>query len=75
MNFNKVFKPKQKDFDRIHADGCFVQGLESGVGLVKSIFEMTAMRRKEIFGETDVARILDKFDFMELYEIVLQEIG
>ena len=56
-------------------DSAYIQGLEDGVNMVKAIYECSTGQRKEIFGETEVARILDKFDFAELREIISRELG
>ena len=49
-------------------DKQYVDGLEAGVTLVKAIFALPAYERKAVFGTSDVATILDRFNFAELNE-------
>jgi len=68
--YSKVFQPKQKDLDRVKADENYIQGVEDGVNMIKAIFECSVSRRKEIFGETNVASILDRFDFIQIRNLI-----
>lgn len=54
-------------FDR---DLAFVNGIETGVGLVKKIFELTVDERYTRFDEADVATILDRYNFAEISELL-----
>ena len=56
--------------DHFKEDQAFVNGMECGVNMVKAIFEMPTYEREKKFFETDVARILDKFDFSQIKEIL-----
>ena len=47
-------------------DASYINGMEHGVNLVKDVFSMTVGERKIVFGESDVAKILDKFDFIQI---------
>ena len=51
-------------------DSAYIQGLEDGVNMIKAIFECSTSRRKEIFGETNVASILDRFDFIQIRNLI-----
>ena len=59
----------------IKEQNCYIQGLEDFFNDIKAIFECSVSQRKEIFGETDVANILDKYDFVTIHETVRREIG
>ena len=58
--------------DKHHFDDdmTFVNGMECGVNMVKAIFEMSVGERINTFGTSDVASILDKFDFAQIKEIL-----
>ena len=56
------------------SDKAFADGMECMYLCIKSIFECTTSQRKEIFGETDVANIIDKYDFITLHETVRREL-
>ena len=53
-------------------DKDFINGFESGITLVKAIFALPTYERETIFGTVNVATILDRFDFAELYERMSQ---
>lgn len=61
--------------ERIKSDMNFIDGMECMYNCIKAIFECSTGQRKEIFGETEVARILDKFDFAQLQEILKRDLG
>lgn len=60
-------KVEKWHFDR---DRAFTNGMEEGVGMVKRIFEMLTYEREMLFDETDVAKILDKYEFWQIKEIL-----
>ncbi len=47
----------------------YVQGLEDMHTIIKSIFELPVDERKSKYGSSDVATILDRFDFAQLLEL------
>ena len=49
-------------------DRQYVDGMETGVELVKRIFEIGIEERVKRFGTNDVATILDRYDFAELFD-------
>lgn len=51
-------------------DISYTNGIEAGVELVKNIFELTTFQRYEKFKLTDVASILDRYDFTQLMAIM-----
>ena len=48
----------------------YINGLEAGVNMVKAIFELPVDKRKKFFGSDNVANILDKFDFIQIHELI-----
>lgn len=46
----------------------YIQGLEDGIGLVKTLFSLSLDERLDKFGEHQVATILDRYDFTEIKE-------
>ena len=48
----------------------YINGMEDGVMMVKRIFELSDNERIKHFGAIRVDRILDKFDFQQLHEIL-----
>lgn len=49
-------------------DEDYFNGMEDGVLMAKAILELDMSSRKEMFGDYDVANILDKFDFRQIHE-------
>ena len=52
----------------------YIQGLEDMYNIIKAIFELTIDRRMQIFGEDTVPAILDKFDFQQIREKMVERI-
>lgn len=44
----------------------YINGLEDGYDLIKRIYELTEQDRELIFGYTDVAKIMDKYDIIDI---------
>ena len=61
------------DKHHFDTDKAFVDGMECGVNMVKGIFELTVSERINRFGMTDVASILDSFDFAQIKELLKVE--
>ena len=55
---------------RIELDRNYIDGMSDGVLLVRRIFELDRYDRIKLFNESDVAKILDKFDFQQIREIL-----
>ena len=55
-------------------DKNYYLGMEHGVGIVKEIMALSISERKERFGKTDVASILDDFDFRQIKNLMDREI-
>ena len=51
------------------ADDNYIQGLEDCYRMIKAIFEMDVASRIRYYGNTSVARILDRFDFAQIRNI------
>ena len=51
-------------------DKDFINGIETGLIMVRQIFELSVSERKRAFGYEDVAQILDKFDFQQIGEML-----
>lgn len=51
-------------------DKDFINGIETGLIMVRQIFELSVDERKRAFGCDDVAQILDKFDFQQISELL-----
>lgn len=51
-------------------DRAFVNGMEAGVLMIKQIFEMTVNQRINKFGMSDVASIIDTFDFAQIKNLL-----
>jgi len=49
-------------------DESFINGMEEMFNVIKECFELSPEERKERFGETMVAHIMDKHDFLEVYD-------
>ena len=58
------------DLAMLKDDMTYISGMEEGVEIVKAIFALTAQERKDRFGTSDVANILDKFDFVQCQNIL-----
>ena len=56
------------------ADESYINGLEDMYNIIKSIYELTIDRRMQIFGEDTVPAILDKFDFQQIREKMVERI-
>lgn len=52
------------------SDKSYVDGLEQGIEIVKAILSLDVDTRKAKFGSSDIATILDRFDFAQLNEMV-----
>ena len=55
-------------------DTDYIQGLEDGVNIVKSIYELTVDERIKRFGDFSVPDILDKFDFQQIREKMVERL-
>lgn len=44
----------------------YINGLEDGFDLVKRVYELSEKDRKLLFGHTDVATIMDKYDVIDI---------
>ena len=55
-------------------DSNYYLGMETGVRIVKEIMSLSVGERKERFGKTDVASILDDFDFRQIKNLMDREI-
>ena len=55
---------------RIELDRNYIDGMSDGVLLVRRLFELDRYDRIKHFNESDVAKILDKFDFQQIREIL-----
>ena len=51
-------------------DKDFINGIETGLIMVRQIFELSVDERRRAFGCDDVAQILDKFDFQQIGELL-----
>ena len=51
-------------------DKDFINGIETGIEIVKRIFELSVDERKRLFGLSDVALILIRFDFQQISELL-----
>lgn len=58
------------DKHHFDSDKAFIDGLEAGVNMVKGIFELSIHERINKFGMTDVASILDTFDFAQIKNLL-----
>lgn len=58
------------DIRHFDKDLAFVNGVEAGITLVKRIFELSVSDRTNMFGESNVASILDRYNFAEISEIL-----
>jgi hypothetical protein len=47
-------------------DSAYINGLSDGVGMVKTIFEMSIEERMERFGKANISQILDEYDFQQI---------
>ena len=54
-------------FDR---DLAFINGVETGVNMVKKIFELSTDTRETIFDSVLVSDILDRYNFAEISEML-----
>ena len=52
----------------------YYNGMEVGVQIVKDILALSSQEREERFGKSDVAAILDDFDFEQMRNIMSKEI-
>lgn len=44
----------------------YINGLEDGFDLIKRVYELSEQDRKLMFGHTDVASIMDKYDIIDI---------
>lgn len=51
-------------------DTDFINGIETGIEIVRSIYELSTGERKQRFGSTSVPEILDKFDFAQIRNLM-----
>lgn len=58
-------KVEKGHFDK---DSAYINGLSDGVGMVKTIFEMSIEERMERFGKANISMILDEYDFQQIKE-------
>ena len=48
----------------------YISGMEDGVIMVKKILGLPRDIRKKFFYDTDIAKILDHFDFQQIHELL-----
>ena len=60
------------DYRHFDKDLAYINGLEAGVNLVKSLFELSTDKRMTLFDDVMVSNILDKYNFAEIIEILNQ---
>lgn len=48
----------------------YISGMEDGVKMVKTILGLPRDIRKKFFYDTDIAKILDHFDFQQIHELL-----
>lgn len=51
-------------------DRNYLNGMEDGFLMVRKILEFPAETRKKFFYDTDIAKILDRFDFQQIHELL-----
>ena len=61
------------DLTQMKDDMTYINGIEQGIEIVKSIFSLSKDDRKERFGSTDIATILDSFDFVQIQNEMSRE--
>lgn len=49
-------------------DSDYIQGMEDFYNIIKAIYELTYEERIRTFGVSHVSRIIDKFDFQQIRE-------
>ena len=52
----------------------YIQGMEDYHNIIKAIFELSPEERKERFGSPLVANIIDRFDFQQIRELMVERL-
>lgn len=58
------------DLHHFDKDLAYINGVEAGITLVKKVFELTVDERLTLFDESDVATILDDYNFAEISDLL-----
>lgn len=58
------------DLHHFDKDLAYINGIEAGVNLVKRLYELTIDERTNLFGDSTVPSILDKYNFAEIIDIL-----
>ena len=58
----------------IDEQNSYVQGLEDMYNIIKSILELPSDKRQERFGAVLIADIMDKFDFQQIRELMVERL-
>lgn len=55
-------------------DASYIQGMEDFYNIIKAIYELTYEERMRTFGMSHVSMIIDKFDFQQIREKMLDPV-
>lgn len=62
------------DKKHFEIDEAYINGMEHMYNIIKSILELPSDKRQERFGAVLIANIMDKFDFQQIREIMVERL-